>query len=348
MPMTDDELIKKLRRLDPADRGELARAGEGDDAARLLARVLATDPAAEEGAPLRDRPRRIPRPALAGLAGLAALAALVLLLVGLPGGGEAGGGDRLAGALDQAAAVAASQPRAGVPRPWSYLKTREVQVSASGSNGRAWHVAQVTTREEWMSPDGPGQMRIAAGPTRFVDSRDRSEWEDAGKPSFLPLGFGPRTEVHWFAGAMTRERVAELPVDPAALARRLRREAAGEGGELPLPAATLQLIAEDLRSPAASPRLRQALFEAVKLVPGVRYFAGRTQVGGSRGVAVGVSGLGPDGKAQFALIFDPSTARPLATREILPTGAGAGPTIERATVFLEAPTVDPPEWKGSV
>ena len=36
------------------------------------------------------------------------------------------------------------------------------------------------------------------------------------------------------------------------------------------------------------------------------------------------------------------TARPLATLAILPTGAGAGPTIRRVTTYVEAPQVQPP------
>jgi hypothetical protein len=370
--MTDDRLIRELQRLDPADRSELERAAAGEEAARLLGRILATDPAAkgEAGvAPGRGRDAaggrdgRMRRPAIprlrlagAGVAAAAAVAAVLLLLIGSSTGGDAGdgSGSPLAGAIDRAATVAAAQPQVGVGRPWSYTKTRELAIRTTASGRRSWHVAQVTTREEWMAPDGPGRMRIVAGPSRFLGAGDRAEWEGAGRPGFLALGFGPRTEVHWIAGTVMRERVLDLPTEPRALATRLRHEAQAEQGELPLPAATLQLIAEDLRSPAASPRLRRALYEAVELVPGVRYFGARARVGHSTGTAVGVSGLGPDGKAQFALVFDPRTARPLGTREILPTGAGAGPMIQRSTVFVEAPAVAPPtlyqaaSTKGSV
>jgi hypothetical protein len=353
--MKNDRLNDELGRLDPVEPGALDGAAESDAASRLLARVLAEDPAAA-GEPAsqgdRDRvPGRAPRagwwhptPAKLTLAGTAVVAVVLAVILLDPSTGGDGGGspDRLAGALDQAAAVAGSQPGAVIDRPYSYLKTRERSVDIAAVAERSWHVSQVTTREEWMTPDGPGRMRIVAGPSRFVGSSDRAEWESAGRPGFLALGFGPRTEVHWIAGDVMRKRVEDLPADPAALIVRLRAEAQAEQGELPLPAATLQVIAEDLRSPAASPQLRAALYEAAERVPGIRDFGARTDAEGRDGIAIGVTGLGPDGKAQFALIFDPETARPLATEAIMPTGAGAGPTIRRVTTYLEAPEVQPP------
>jgi RNA polymerase sigma-70 factor (ECF subfamily) len=348
--MTDDKLTNELRQLDPVKPGSLDGAAESDAAARLMARILAEDPAAgAEPAVARHRWWR-PTPVRLALVGTAVAAVVVAVIaIGSSGGGGSGGArpDRLAGALDRAAAVAAAQPPVGVEQPYSYLKTRELAVDTTVADRRSWHISQVTIREEWMTPDGPGQMRIVAGPSHFVGASDRAEWESAGRPGFLALGFGRRTEVHWIAGNVMRRRVEDLPTDPAALSVRLRHEAQAEAGELPLPAATLQLIAEDLRSPAASPRLRAALYEAAKLVPGIRSFGARTDAEGRRGFAIGVSGLGPDGKAQFALIFDPETSRPLATEEIAPTGAGAGPTIRRVTTYLEAPQVAPPGEGGT-
>jgi hypothetical protein len=349
--MSDDRLSKELRQLDPVKPGSLDGAPDSDAAARLLARVLADDPATDA------EPRRAPRtpwwrptlPKLA-LAGSAVAAIVVaILLLGSSTGADNGGGnpDRLAGALHRAAALAGSQPPVGVDRPYSYLKTREQSIDIDVVAERSWQVSQMTTREEWMPPDGPGRMRIVAGPSRFVGSNDRAEWEEAGRPGFLALGFGSRTEVHWIAGDVMRKRVEDLPTDPAALIVRLRHEAQVERGEFPLPAATLQVIAEDLRSPAASPRLRRALYEAAERVPGIRYFGARKDADGREGIAIGVTGLGPDGKAQFALIFDPQTTRPLATLAISPTGAGAGPTIRRVITYVETPATQPPPPGGT-
>jgi hypothetical protein len=346
--MNDDRLNEELRKLDPVVPGSLDGAAEGDAAAQLLARILAEDPAAGAEHAARRRWWR-PTPVRLGMVGTAVAAVVVAVLAIGSSTGEGPGRspDPLFAALDRAAAVAGAQPQAGVERPYSYLKTRELAIDTTVADERAWHISQVTMREEWMAPDGPVRMRIVAGPSRFVGARDRAEWERAGRPGFLALGFGPRTEVHWLAGDLIRRRVEDLPADPAALAVRLRAEARGEAGELPLPAAILQLIAEDLRSPMATPRLRRALYEATRLVPGIRAFGARTDTEGREGIAVGVSGLGPDGKAQFALIFDPETARPLGTEEISPTGAGAGPTIRRVTTYVEAGQVAPPAEDGT-
>lgn len=353
--MNLDRLNKELRELDPVRPGSLDAAAESEAAEALLARILVVDPAAGgEQASDGDRaaaPRRAwrmpTRMKLVFAAVFAVVTVVVFIALGASGGDQDGARRPLVASLDQAAAVAGSQPQAGVGRPYSYLKTRELAVDMAVADQRSWHISQVTTREEWMTPGGPGRMRIIAGPSHFLGPRDRAEWESAGRPGFLALGFGARTEVHWIAGDVQRRRVEDLPVDPAALVVRLRHEAQAEAGELPLPAATLQLIAEDLRSPIASPSLRQALYEATKLVPGIRFFGARTDEEGRQGVAIGVTGLGPDGKAQFALIFDPRTAHPLATEEISPTGAGAGPTIRRVTTYVEGPQVAPPPVDGT-
>ncbi len=351
MQMNKDRLIEELRQFDPVEPGALDGAAESNAAAELMARILAEDPtAAAEPTPsgrraaeprAARRPWWRPTPAKLALSGAAVAAIVVAVLVAgsssSTGGGGGGTPDRLASALDRAAAVAGSQAPVGVDEPYSYLKTRELAVSTTGAASRSWHVEQVTTREEWLTPGGPGRMRIVAGPSRFVGASDRAAWEEAGRPGFLALGFGPRTEVHWIAGDVMRARLEELPLEPAALIERLRHEASAEAGELPLPAATLQLIAEDLRSPLASPQLRRALYKAADRVPGIRYFGARAVAGGGKGIAIGVTGLGPDGKAQFALVFDPRSSRPLATEEIAPTGAGAGPTIRRVTTYPEAP-----------
>jgi hypothetical protein len=182
MPMNDDKLIKELRQLDPVEPGSLDGAAESDAAGALLGRILAADPeAAVEPSPVGEgrgsrRGWWRPTPARLAPAGTAVAAVVVaVLLLGSATGGSGGGNpDRLVGALDQAAAVAGAQPAVGVARPYSYLKARELAVDITNADQRTWHVSQVTTREEWMTPDGPGRMRIIAGPSHFVGSSDRA------------------------------------------------------------------------------------------------------------------------------------------------------------------------------
>ena len=350
MRMNRDELTRRLEDLDPVRPDELDAAAD-PDARDMLARILAIDPEAEDAesgaapVPPSHRPARrrnglLGAPVVAGAALAVVVAvALVVLLVGPSTGG--GDGGSLAGALDGAAAVAAVQEPGTIGEPYTYLKTREVSVRTTDTDERSWNVYQSTTREEWVTHDGSGRLRIVAGPSQFVGSGDRAEWEGAGRPQFLALGFGGRTEDRWLDAGALRGGVESLPTDPVALAARLSEEAATEHGELSIPAATLQLIAEDLRNPVASPELRAALFRAAKRVPGITYLGEQVDPAGRTGIAVGIPGSDPAG-ATHSLIFDPETAEALATETLAPAGAGGvkSPTLLRATVYLESRKVE--------
>jgi hypothetical protein len=348
MPMTPDFLTQELRRLDPVGPEELSGALEAPAAVEMLERILALEldpvdhPLHPDHRPRRRVAvgrswwrRRTARLALAALA-LAAVAVLVALLTSSGGGGGGEG----AGALEAAAAAAGSRPAAAADLPFTYLRTREVAIDTAGADGRSWSVYEPTTREEWVARDGSGRLRVITGPSRFVGPGDRAEWEAAGSPSFLALGFGRRTEDRWLAGGLGRRNVEELPAEPAALATRLRYEAEVEHGALSVPAATLGLIAEDLDEPSASPALRRALFGAAKLVPGIEYLGGEADPEGRHGVAIGVTSPGGGPPARYSLIFDPATSKVLATETTSLAHAGPGaaapPTLVRARAFLAA------------
>jgi hypothetical protein len=335
MTERDDNLNRELRWHDPVEPGELDGAAESPVARAMLERIVATEPEdAPTSAPARRR--RPPRLALTA-AGAAALAAAVLFLVlGLTGGG--GRESSLEATLGQAAATAASQTLA-TSAPYTYLKTREISVDTNAADRRSWQVLQSTTREEWVTHDGAGRLRIVDGPARFVGSGDRAEWEGAGEPTFLTLGFGRRTEDRFLDAGMLRGSVAELPADPAMLARRLRAKAEVEGGELSVGAATLQLIAEDLRDPGASPASRQALYEAAERVPGIAYLGEKTDPAGRRGVAVGVPSEAAGAPVVYSMIFDPATSQVLATEMTSRARGGVdahGPRLLRARVYLRS------------
>jgi hypothetical protein len=348
MKERDDNLRREFHRLDPVRPGELEGSADSAEAAELLDRILATEPGERAGAepqaepgrqaePAGARRRRLPRPAfLAAGAGAPAAAAIILFLVlGLTSGGS--GGDELTAALDRVAATAGAQSPAGDAQPYTYLKTREMSVSTDAADRRSWRVLRSTTREEWVTRDGAGRLRVVDGPSRFIDAADRAEWEGAGEPTFLALGFGRRTEDRFVDAGMLRGGVEELPTDPATLAARLRAKAEVEHGETPIDAATLQLIAEDLRDPGVSPARRQALFEAAEQIPGIEYLGPKTDPAGRRGVAVGVSGSLAGAPTVYSMIFDPRTSEVLATVATTPAaGAKGGPIMLRARVYLQS------------
>lgn len=338
MTERNDNLNRELRWLDPVEPGELERAAESPTAQAMLERIVATAPEMAP-TPMPGRRRRLPTLALAA-AGVAAVATAVLVLIfGLTGSRDGGSEHGLAAALDRAAAAAASRSQA-TSAPYTYLKTREVSLSANSRDRRSWEVLQSTTREEWVTHDGAGRLRIVDEPARFVGSGDRAEWEGAGEPTFLALGFSRRTEDRFLDAGMLRGSVAELPTDPAALAARLRARAEVEPGELSPAAATLQLIAEDLRDPGASPAFRGALFAAAARVPGISYLGEKADPAGRRGVAVGVPATAAGGPALYSMIFDPATSRVLATEMTsrVPSGATGRPghRLLRARVYLES------------
>lgn len=346
--MTTDKFMRELQLLDPVGPDELDGAVDAPEAVAMLERILSLelDPAdhplyaddlpRRRGAKAWRRPRRLAaRAALAAVA-LVVAAGILALLVGLPGGG---GDGRTVGSLGSAAAAAAVRTPAVAP-PFTYLKTREVSVSKSVAGKRSWWVYEPTMREEWVGRDGSGRLRTISGPSRFVTAGDRAEWEAAGRPSFLTLGFGRRTEDRWLASGLLPWGVEELPAEPFALATRLRYQAETEGATVPVPATTLGLIAEYLRDPAASPALRQALYKAVRLVPGIEYLGEQADPEGRVGLAVGVPSTYDGGPARYSLIFDPETSAVLATETTsLPRsgpGAAAAATLVRASAFLES------------
>lgn len=333
MKTTTDQLARGLRRLDPIRPWETDHSVEGAHAVELLDQILSTagDPADAGTYEVERRRRRAPALLAGGLALGAAAVAAVMVLTTMSGG--SGDRSRLVGALD-AAATASSRPQAGTEQPFTYVKTREVAVKTAGADKRAWQVYQSTTREEWVTEEGQGGLRLVADPSRFVDSDDRAEWEAAGRPSFLTLGFGRHTEDHWLAAGAGHQVVDELPAEPVALATHLRFEAeVGHHAGLPLSAAILQLIAEDLSSPDASPALRGALYEAAKRLPGIEYFGEATDPEGRGGVAIGVTGPAHAGSRRYSLIFDPATGKVLAGETVGFVGSGP-PRVIHAAVYL--------------
>ena len=341
----NDDIKRELRRLDPVAPGELDGAAETDAAAGMLASIVSTEPDAVP-APARadgslplpevEPPRRRRRSLGLALGAATAVAVAVLVAVlALTGGGSEG--DHLSAALDAVSARAAAVPSGPGVQPYTYLKTREISVRTTDADRRSWNVDQSTTREEWVTPDGSGRLRIVAGPSRFVGSGDRVEWEGAGRPQFLTLGFGGRTEDRWISAGQLRGRVVSLPIEPGALAVRLTEEAADEGGEGPLAAATLQLIAEDLRNPVASPELRRSLYQSAKRIPGVEYLGELTDPDGRSGVGIGVTSSNAGHPQRYSLIFDPTTSQVLATETTALPGSGTDeltePTLLRATVY---------------
>lgn len=317
MTTTQDKLLRELETFDPVSPGELEDAREG--AAELLERVMRVEP--DEGADARgDVTARGAR--LRGIPVFVALTAvaiaLIVMLIGLPGGGDRAE-DELDVALERAASAAVVQSTPVANLPYTYLETRQLATEARSTGGRSSSVVRRTTRQEWVGWDGSGRLRIVT--------------------SVPGLGTEPRSEDRWIETGLLDTGVEELPIGPAPLAARLRAEARGDRGGAPLSGEILDRIATDLRSPVASPALRQALYRAAALTPGIEYLGPTRDPEGRRGVAVGVTGSYRGAPALYSLIFDPRTSRVLAT-ETTPldpdAGEGAPGRPLLATVYLDS------------
>jgi hypothetical protein len=350
--MTDnfDKLDRELKRRDPVGPGELDDAAASPAAAELLDRILAREHEEPAAAPAPRARRRLRLPKLVLAPALAGAAAVVIVVLAVSGGGNGNGGGgsapagpaeagapRVAGALDAVASTAGTQPRNVADHPWSYLKTRELSIDTAARKGHKWSVLQSTTREEWVAFDGSGRMRLVSEPARFIGTTARSEWVAAGKPDFLPLGFERRTENRWLAAGALGRGVEELPADPQALLTHLRYEAESEAGQMPIAAKMLQRIAEDLRDPGATPALRQALFKALKRVPGLENFGESTDPQGRHGIAVGLTATYQGKPCVYSLIFDPVSSTVLASEiKALRSEPSGEPDLFRALVYLQA------------
>lgn len=344
MTNTTDKLLRELETFDPVRPGELEDAREG--AARLLERVLLVEPTDGPAPRAADEPRGLRLRGISAFVALTAVAiALFVLLVGLPdgGGGRIGAEGELDVALERAAAAAAVRSTPVAAQPYTYLETRQLATETKSRGGRSWSAVRRITRQEWVGWDGSGRLRVVTAPERFTTPADRAEWEAAGRPRAFGLGTERRSEDRWIETGLLDTGVEELPTGTATLAARLRDEARADHAGIPVPAAILDLVATDLRSPAASPGLRQALYRAAALTPGIEYLGPMADPEGRRGVGIGVTGSYRGVPARFALIFDPRAGRVLATETTaLEPGDAAGAKAPlRATIYLDSRAAAP-------
>jgi hypothetical protein len=330
--------IDELRSLDPARREDT-----GEAPPELLAAILAADPLEPraEQSP-RSGHRRPPRRRLALAGAAAAVVAALTLTIGLPSGSGKHGA---AAALSEVSEAAAAQSPVAADLPYRYLKTSSVFVATTVADHQAWSDYEPQIREEWAAADGSGRVRTVSEAPRFVGPGDRKAWEAAGKIPFLAHGFHGHSEEESVPAGTLRAAtdVSGLPTDPTALAVRINREAKQAEGSVPVGAKMMELIAEDLGDPAASPQLRQALYEAATLIPSIQYLGAATDLSGRKGVAVGIVSSYSGVKTLYSLIYDPTTSAALATEksalEEVSFADGEPPLVLGATVYLESGSV---------
>jgi hypothetical protein len=236
-----------------------------------------------------------------GALGAAVVAAVVVSL----GSGVQEGRVALAtaaAALERAAHAAEQRPTGELfPRPDQFFYTRsstKYSWCREGSDTKTTCKLVPQRREIWLSESRPGRVRNLP-----VRAAERNQALDAPLP---PERFRLGNET------MSYAQVLAYDPAPAALFARLR-DGVGRGQGPSLYGEVYTQIGDTLREQATPPRLRAALYRALKLVPGVRYVGAVKDRLGRPALAVART---EDG-VRHELLFDPATSAMLAERDVV-------------------------------
>jgi hypothetical protein len=133
-------------------------------------------------------------------------------------------------------------------------------------------------------------------------------------------------------------KVEQLPADPREL-ERLVGDVAGRSG-VPRNVKSFELVAQLLAQPSLRPGVRAALFEVASRIAGIEDLGALTDPLGRRGQAVAINSDYSGARTRELLIFDPDTARMLASRiELLdPVTFTGGRTISERILVAEGRT----------
>ncbi|MGO1056976.1 hypothetical protein [Crossiella sp. CA198] len=357
----EDELDAALDRLRP----EVSPAPEALAAARSRLLTAAQTPAptaipAQTPAPAQlpapARPRRAARRWLVAAAAVALVSTGALLAQPFSGGGTADARDVLA-----TAAKAGDGDRPLHPGEYRYVLTRSWDAASWDRDGKTYSYLEETLRETWIPFDENGEWvrreRLtgnrqwtlgvseagyrAAGlplePTGQVTEKraPRGEFSQAGELTRCeqaPCPILPPEAVHARdrAGAWhnpTQSWQNALPSDPQGLYAALRApDPAGIGESVALDNARAALRTGRLRT-----EVRNRVYAALRLLPGIRIKDHAVDLGGRHGVSLGVE----DDRTGTEIIIEPSSGRFLGERTVVRQDSAyypRGTAIEHSTV----------------
>jgi hypothetical protein len=244
-----------------------------------------------------NRPRA--RVLMTGAMALAAITVVLIATVILPSGSPGGPTSAAAAELEILATRAATIPSNLSAGQYAYTEFQQPTLTSDGSTiqgGPNYTEYLVGTVQTWVAADGSGRRVTTTNPTpRFYTAADRAAWIASGSPpAVIPPSqlttvqtFGPGTgsEVN---GPIPIYDVSGLPTDPSALVQILNNENPGAQslGTLPTGIKSLDYVSSCssaacslferavalLQGPDVgdSPAFRQALFQVLATVPGVK------------------------------------------------------------------------------
>jgi hypothetical protein len=193
-------------------------------------------------------------------------------------------------------------------------------------------------REVWMSAHHTGRLRERLLATRWPSAAERRKWVAAGKPrlqngarSGEPESLPALGHVYLGNRRLTFAQLRAFDEDGATLFRQLR-DGVSPGQGPSLYGEVFTQIADALREQVAPPKLRAALYRALKYVPGVHY-------GGRARDRVGRPALSvtrtEDG-VRRELLFDPATSAMLAEQHVIVRRGTGGIVAPVGTVVGDA------------
>ncbi len=295
---------------------------EGAARARARLRLDAHIAAAPAAVPVRVRPRRrwwlVAAPGALGAAVGAAI--LISLGSGVQEGQVAPAPASAAAALERAAVAATRGPAPEpFPRPDQFFYTRTQATyldTAYPGGGITVPSLDTRTREAWISLGRNGGERTIATKQRFPSPAARAAWVKAGRFDLGQSDGKSMTSLGKTAYYLGNERLSYVQLlafnqSGHELYERLRAHyQQGQGGGID--AEIFTQVGDALREQASPPRLRAALYRALKEVPGVRYLGRvRDRLGRS---AIGIQRT--DHGTRRELLFDPDTSAMLAERVV--------------------------------
>ncbi|MET0602928.1 MAG: CU044_5270 family protein, partial [Baekduia sp.] len=227
-----------------------------------------------------------------------------------------------AAALERAATAATGKPAPEpFPRPDQFFYTRTQATyldTAVAKGGITVPSLDTRTREAWISLGRRGGERTIATKQRFPSAAARAAWVKAGRfeiggwhsKRMMSLG---KTAYYLGNERLSYVQLLAFNQSGPVLYQRLRDHyIKGQGGGIDDEVFTQ--IGDALREQASPPRLRAALYRALKEVPGVRYL-GRVHDRLGR-PAIGI-GRTTNRGTRRELLFDPHTSAMLAEREVM-------------------------------
>jgi hypothetical protein len=225
-----------------------------------------------------------------------------------------------AAALDQAADAAERQPTPeAFPRSdqFFYTRSRSTYLSCRFDATHGFCALAQQRREAWVSERRRGSETTRVVGHRWPSAAERRKWVAAGRPSVAgqiegTFRLSPNRAFSLGNERLSGRQMRAFDAEGAALFRRLRDGVSPGQGSSPAGEVFTQ-IGDALREQPAPPKLRAALYRALKYVPGVRFTPQTRDALGRPAVAV----TRVEDGTRRELLFDPATSAMLAEREVI-------------------------------